>query len=113
MSNEPVKTICGSVYYPERIGLLPNSTLHVHLLDISLADAPAKELAAQITSNAEKAGLHFNLTYKLSDVLSGHTYAIRADITCDNKLIYTTTQQHPVALGVDYVKGQEVLVSRV
>lgn len=113
MSNEPVKTLGGKVHYLERIGLPPNSTLHVHLLDISLAGARSKELAVQITPNAEKVGLGFNLTYKLSDVLSGHTYAIRADITCDNKLIYTTTQQHPVALGVDYVKGQEVLVSRV
>jgi len=113
MSNEPVKTIGGKVHYLERIGLLPNSTLSVRLQDVSLADAPAKELAVQITPNAEKIGLDFNLTYKLADVLPGHTYAIRATLTHEDKLIFTTTQHHPVVLGVDYAKGQEVLISRV
>lgn len=113
MNNEPVKSIGGKVHYFERIGLLPNSTLHVRLLDISLADAPAKELAVQVTPNAEKAGLDFNLTYKLADVLNGHTYAIRASITNDKILVFTTTQHHPVVLGVDHLTGQEVLVSLV
>lgn len=113
MSNEPVKTIGGKVHYLEKIGLLPNSTLHVCLQDVSLQDVAAKELAVQITPNAENVGLNFNLTYKLADVLPGHTYAISASITDEDRLIFTTTQQHRVELGVDYVKGQEVLVSRV
>lgn len=113
MNNQAVKTIAGKVHYLERIALLPGSTLHVRLLDVSLADACAKELAVQVTPNAERAGLDFNLTYQLADVLSGHTYAISASITHDNALIFTTTEHHPVVLGVDYVKGQEVLVRRV
>lgn len=112
MSNDPIKVIGGKVYYLERIALMPNSTLQVRLLDVSLADAPAKELAVQVTANAETVGLDFNLTYKLADVLNGHTYAISASITHDNQLVFTTTQQHQVELGVDYVKGQEVLVRR-
>jgi len=113
MNSQPVKTIDGKVHYFEKIGLLPNSTLHVCLQDVSLQDVAAKELAVQITPNAENVGLNFNLTYKLADVLPGHTYAINASITREDRLVYTTTQQHRVELGVDYVKGQEVLVSRV
>jgi putative lipoprotein len=113
MSSETVKTIGGKVHYLERVGLPLGSTLHVRLLDVSLQDVAAKELAVQITPNAENVGLNFNLTYKLADVLPGHTYAINASITHEDRLVFTTTQQHQVELGVDYVKGQEVLVSRV
>ncbi|WP_448106544.1 YbaY family lipoprotein [Pseudomonas azerbaijanoccidentalis] len=113
MSNEPTMTVGGKVHYFERIALLPNSTLKVRLLDVSLADAPAKELALQIIPNAEKAGLDFNLTYRLADVLDGHTYAIRANITQGDDLIFTNTQHHQVVLGVDHLKEQKVLVSLV
>ncbi|MFU2327558.1 YbaY family lipoprotein [Pseudomonas sp. NFX98] len=113
MSNDPVKTISGKVHYFERIALLPNSTLNVRLLDVSLADAPAQELAVQIIPNAEKAGLDFNLAYRLADVLNGHTYAIRASITHGDDLIFSSNQHHPVVLGVDHLKGQNVLVSLV
>ncbi|MGF6198617.1 YbaY family lipoprotein [Pseudomonas laurylsulfatiphila] len=113
MSNETVKTISGKVHYLQKIALMSNSTLQVRLLDVSLLDIAAKELAVQITTNAEKAGLNFNLTYKLADVVPGHTYAISASITHEDRLLFATTQQHQVELGVDHVKGQEVLVSLV
>lgn len=113
MSNEPVKTIGGTVHYLQKIALLPNSTLYVSLQDISLADAPAKELAHQVTPHAETAGLGFNLVYTMADVVPGHSYAISASIKTGGRLVFTTTQRHSVELGVDYVKGQEVLVSPV
>jgi putative lipoprotein len=113
MSNEPVRTISGKVHYLERIALTPNSTLYVSLQDVSLADVPAKELALQVTSHAETAGLNFNLTYREADVLPGHSYAIRAQIKNKDALIYTTTQSHPVVLGVDHLQPQEVLVNAV
>jgi len=106
------KEITGNVTYLEKIGLPLGSTLHVRLLDVSLQEVAAKELAVQITPNAENVGLNFNLIYKLADVLPGHTYAINASITHEDRLLFTTTQQHQVELGVEYVKEQEVLVSR-
>lgn len=113
MNNETVKTISGKVHYLQRIALTPNSTLQVRLLDVSLQDAVAKELAVQITPNAEKAGLNFKLTYSCADVLPGHTYAISANITHEDRLLFATTQEHQVELSADHVEGQEVLVSLV
>ncbi|MDF9777135.1 YbaY family lipoprotein [Pseudomonas baetica] len=113
MSSETVKTISGKVHYLQRIALSPNSTLHVRLQDVSLQDVVAKELAVQIIPNAEKAGLNFNLTYSFADVLPGHTYAISASITHEDRLIFATTQHHRVELGADHVEEQEVLVSLV
>ena len=114
MNNETVKTISGKVSYAVKMALPRNSTLQVRLLDVSLQDVVAKELAAQITANAEKPdGLNFNLTYKLADVLPGHTYAISASITYEDRLLFATTRQHQVELGVDYVNEQEVWVDLV
>ncbi|MBV6822445.1 YbaY family lipoprotein [Pseudomonas sp. PD9R] len=110
MSNEPVMSISGKVHYLPRIGLEPNSTLYVSLEDVSLADVPAKQLAAQITSNAETAGLGFNLVYCIADVLPGHTYAIKAQIKVCDRLVFTSTEHPPIELGVSYLQPLEVLV---
>ncbi|MCP2023109.1 UNVERIFIED_ORG: putative lipoprotein [Pseudomonas reinekei] len=112
MNNETVKTISGKVHYLEKIALV-SWTLQVRLLDVSLPDVAAKELAVQIITDKEKAGMNFNLTYKLADVVPGHTYAISASITHEDRLLFATTQQHPVELGVDYVDEQEVWVDLV
>jgi len=113
MNNKTVKTISGRVHYLARMGLPPDSILEVSLLDVSLADAPARVLDVQVTPNARDAGLHFNLTYDLADVFSNHTYAISARITHNDQLIFYTTTQHQVVLGVDHLQGQEVLVDPV
>jgi putative lipoprotein len=112
MSNE-LLSISGKVYFLENTVLRRNSTLYVRLQDVSLQDVAAKELAVQITTNAEKAGLNFNLTYKLADVLPGHRYALSARINHEDHLHFISTQTHPVELGVDHVKEQEVLVQLV
>ncbi|WP_247254897.1 YbaY family lipoprotein [Pseudomonas moorei] len=113
MSNENTLSISGNVYYLPKIMLAPNSTLYVCLQDVSLADAPAKQLAAQVIPHAEEAGLNFNLEYSTADVLPGHTYAISAQIKSDGKLVFTTTEHHPVELGVDGVQPVEMLVHGV
>jgi putative lipoprotein len=113
MSNENTLSISGNVHYLEKIALLPNSTLYVSLKDVSLADASAKQLAAQVIPHAESAGLNFNLQYSTADVLPRHTYAISAEIKTDGKLVFASTEHHPVELGVDGVQPVEVLVHRV
>ena len=113
MNNETVKTISGKVHYLQKVALLPDSTLHVRLRNVTLRDVFPNELAVQIIPNAEKAGLNFNLTYSCADVLPGHTYAISASITREDRLIFATTQNHEVELSADHVEEQEVLVSLV
>lgn len=110
MSNEPVRTISGKVHYLERIALAPNSKLYVSLQDVSVSDVPGKLLDQQVIPDAGTAGLNFNLTYRVADVVPGHRYAISARIKHDDKLIFVTTQHHPVILDAAYLAPQEVLV---
>jgi putative lipoprotein len=113
MSSEPVKTISGYVYYSDKTELPKNSTLRVSLVDVSKQDVPAKVLDEQVTQNADTAGLGFDLSYRPADALDGHTYAISAQITCGERLIYTTTEQHQVFLDVDYLQPQRIWVDCV
>ena len=113
MSSEPVISISGKVHYLSRIGLSPNTTLYVSLLDVTLADAPAKELAQQVIENAETTGLDFTLTCRPADTVPGHDYAISARITHNDRLIFATAKHHPVFLDVAYLQPQEVLVSPI
>ena len=113
MSSEPVNTLEGRVHYLERIGLAANSTLYVFLEDVSLADAPAKELARCVIPNAETAGLNFELAYRPADDIPGHTYAIRARIETGDQLIFISTDNHPVELNAAYLQPLEILVRTV
>lgn len=113
MSNEYEKSIGGTVHYLLRIQLPPNSTLHVNLLDVTSTDVPAKELARQVIPNAETTGLDFNLLYKVADVLPDHRYAIRARIETTEQVIFATTKDHAVQLGVDHLRPEDVIVRNV
>lgn len=110
MSSEPVQILTGKVHYQERIGLLPNSTLYVLLEDVSLADAPARELARCVTHNAETAGLNFELVFAAASVIAGHTYAISARIETNGQLIFITTTHNGVQLDGKDPQPLEVLV---
>jgi putative lipoprotein len=113
MSNENTKSISGTVHYLRKIGLAPNSTLQVSLQDVSVADAPAKQLATQVIRNAETAGLSFNLEYSTADIQAGHTYAISAQIESEGRLIFINTEHFPVELGVDYLQPLDIRVDNV
>lgn len=114
MSNQLTRSLSGKVHYPAKILLDPNAILHVSLQDVTLVDAPAKELAQYITPDGDTNGwLNFSLTYREADVLPGHRYVIHAQIKLNNKVIMTTHHAHPVVLGVDHLQPQEVLVDFV
>ncbi|MET0773884.1 MAG: YbaY family lipoprotein [Pseudomonas mandelii] len=113
MSNEYEKSISGIVHYLLRVELPTNSTLHVSLLDVTSAEAPAKELARQVIPCAETTGLDFTLRYKMADVLPDHRYAIRARIETTEQVIFATTKDHAVQLGVDHLRPEDVIVRNV
>jgi putative lipoprotein len=113
MNSDHVMSISGTVHYLQKIELPRNSTLHVSLLDVTLADAAAKELAQQVTAHAETAGLDFNLMYNAADVLPGHKYVLRARIETPEQVIFATIRDHAVELGVDHLRPEDVIVRNV
>ena len=56
-------TLTGSAYYLERIALPPEAVLEVVVLDVSLADAPAKTLGRTTMEPAGQVPIAFQVHY--------------------------------------------------
>ncbi|MBD2838141.1 YbaY family lipoprotein [Pseudomonas sp. JM0905a] len=88
----------GEVFYLQRMALLPAATLSVSLQDVSLADAPAVELARQNGPIQGQVPLPFRLDYDPAKVQPDHRYAVSARIELDGRLMFINTEQHSVKL---------------
>ncbi|GLZ87092.1 hypothetical protein Pres01_31430 [Metapseudomonas resinovorans] len=88
----------GEVFYRQRIALPPAATLSVSLQDVSLADAPAVELARQQGPIQGQVPLAFRLDYDPAKVQTNHRYAVSARIELDGRLMFISTEQHSVKL---------------
>ena len=106
--------LSGTVTYRERIALPPNARVEVRLEDVSQADAPADEIAAQtIAANGKQVPIPFALRYSPQNIDSGHRYAVRASITsAEGELMFTTTTHYAVLTGGAADTNVEIVVER-
>ncbi len=88
--------ITGAATYRERIALPPDAAFEAVVEDISLADAPAKLLGSVQFSPAGQVPIRFEIPYRDTDVQPSHRYGVRVRITDKGRLLYTSTQVHPV-----------------
>ena len=89
--------VMASVTYLQKIALPPNAIITVTLQDISRADAPAIVIVEESTStNGKQVPFNFVLVYNPAVIDSTHTYAVRARITVNGALWFTTDTVHSV-----------------
>jgi putative lipoprotein len=106
-------TLTGSAYYLERIALPPEAVLEVMVVDVSLADAPAKTLGRTTMEPAGQVPIPFQVHYDDAAVQSSHRYALRATIRVAGGLLYTTTQNYPVLTGGGKTDAGRLKLERV
>lgn len=94
--NVSTATIQGEVYYLQRIALPEGAVLSVTLQDISRADAPSIELARDERMINQQVPLPFQLTYSTDNLATNHSYSVRARISHQDKLLFTSTQAYLV-----------------
>lgn len=82
----------GSVTYRERMMLPPNAVLNVQLEDISRADALADVLAVVTMTLEGGPPYAFGIDYDAAAIDTRLRYAVRATITVDDQLMFTTTE---------------------
>jgi putative lipoprotein len=106
--------LTGAVTYRERIALPPNARVEVRLEDVSQADAPADEIAAQtVAVNGKQVPIPFELRYPARSIDSSHRYAVRASITsADGDLMFTTSNHYAVLTGGAADQDIEIVVQR-
>lgn len=93
--------VTGSIAYRERIALPPTAQVEVRLDDVSLADAPANNMATQsFASEGKQVPFAFTLTVDRADIDPRHSYAVSARITdADGKLMFITDTRNSVTFG--------------
>jgi len=91
-------TVTGTVTYRERIALPGTGVVvTVQLQDVSRADAPAITIGEQvITDPGHQVPIAFEIEYSPDDIDERFTYAVRATIAVDGKLMFTTTTRYAV-----------------
>ena len=89
-TEQAMAKIEGTVYYRERIVLPPNAVVEIQLEDVSRADALATVMAT-VTLNSDSGPPYpFSIDYDPAQIDSRMTYALRATIRVDDKLMFTT-----------------------
>lgn len=88
--------ITGAATYRERIALPPDAAFEAVVEDISLADAPAQILGSVQFSPAGQVPIRFEIPYREADVHPSRRYGVRVRISEKGRLLYTSTQVHPV-----------------
>ena len=96
---ERTVAVTGSIAYRERIALPPSAQIEVRLDDVSLADAPARNLAREaFAADGKQVPFAFVLTVDKSQIDPRHSYAVSARITGDDgKLMFITDTRNSVA----------------
>ena len=93
------RSLRGTVTFRERIALPPSAILTVRLVDVSLADAPARTIAETTMKTHGRVPIAYRLRYDSTRIRKNRRYALQARIEVDGRLWFTTTEHHAVFTG--------------
>lgn len=93
------RTLHGSILYRERIALPPNARVEVQLLDVSRADARSATIAQTSFRPRGQVPIAYRLRFDEAKLKPRRSYALRATISVDGKLWFTSTRRHAVEIG--------------
>jgi uncharacterized lipoprotein YbaY len=112
-TTEPASaSITGTASYRERMMLPPDARLEVILEDVTLANAPADEIAHTAVETSRAPPYPFRLDYDPARINSNHRYNVRARIMADGKLLFQSDAGYAV-LGSANVTKVDILLKRV
>jgi putative lipoprotein len=90
------RTLRGNVVFRSRDPLPREVRVTVQLVDVSLADAPAKTMAQTRFRADGDSPLPYELEYETRDIRPGRTYALQARIQRGDELLFTNTERHTI-----------------
>ena len=91
-----IAQVTGTLMYRERIALPPGAVAEVWLLDTSLADAPAVEVAYREIEDPGSPPIPFALEYDPEQIRERMQYTVRATIRHGDRLLFTSDTHYPV-----------------
>jgi heat shock protein HslJ len=92
-----VSAVTGTVVFPVPRELPTGAEIRLSLQDISRMDVPATIIGEQVIAAAGIADpVSFQLTFDPAQIDPRYSYGLRATVTLEGKLIYTSTRAYPV-----------------
>jgi copper homeostasis protein (lipoprotein) len=92
-------TLQGTALYRERIALPPDAVFEAVLEDVSRADTPARVLGRARLDPAGNPPFRFEIAYDDAAVQPGHRYVVRATVTQQGRVWFTTDRSYLVLDG--------------
>ncbi len=90
-------SVTGTIAYRERIALPPDAAIDVKIQDVSLQDSSARTVGESVFSPAgQQVPIPFQISYNQADINPAHTYQVRANISVNGKMMFTSTTAYPV-----------------
>ncbi len=89
-------SVGGEVRFAREVALPDGAVVTVILIDSSLADAPATELARDVIPGAGRLPVRFRIEYDPGDVSAGREYTLSAAVRRGDELLYVNDTVHPV-----------------
>ena len=108
----PTATVRGEATYRERIAVPPGAQLEVVLQDVSRADAPAQVIGSVTLSDIGQPPYRFEIPYLPEQIVASHRYSVRARLTHQGQLLFTTDRTYPVITAGNPTEVQ-LLLKRV
>lgn len=93
------RSVRGTALYAEPIALPPGAVFEATLADVARADAPAEPLGRVTLDGSEGPPFAFSIPYDPARIDPRGRYAVRARITLDGQLLFTSDTLHPVISG--------------
>jgi putative lipoprotein len=92
-------TLSGTAAYREPIALPPDAVFEAVLIDVAIADAPARVLGHARLKPAGQSPFRFSIPYRDGDVTPAGRYTVRATVRQGKRLLFTTDTFTPVLGG--------------
>ncbi len=108
----PTATVRGEATYRERLAVPPGAQLEVVLQDVSRADAPAQAIGSVTLSDIGQPPYRFEIPYLPEHIVASHRYSVRARLTHQGQLLFTTDRTYPVITAGNPTEVQ-LLLKRV
>jgi len=92
-------SLSGTASIRERIALPPDAVFEAVLIDIAIADAPARELGRVRLQPAGQSPFRFRISFNERDLTPQGSYTVRATVRQGERLLFTTDTITPVLRG--------------
>lgn len=89
----------GTVNFHGHGKLPPDATVIVQLVDVSLADTPAKVIAEDRITNATTSPIPYRLAFDQTSIDLRHSYALQARIMDGDRLLFVNVAHHAIFAG--------------